>query len=79
MSTPFDGSWNGGSAVITSQGAALTIAMPGTRRPSASGAAVTVGSPVIYADYTDDAPYTGVLSVDSSKILWSNTTVWTRD
>jgi hypothetical protein len=34
---------------------------------------------VIYANLSDDAPFTGVLSVDNGKILWSNTTVWTRD
>jgi hypothetical protein len=79
MSTPFDGSWNGGTAVINSQAELVTIQMPGSGRPAASGSAVTVGAPVIYANFTDDAPFTGVLSVDNGKILWSNTTVWTRD
>jgi hypothetical protein len=79
MSTPFDGSWNCGTAIINSQAELVTIEMPGSRRPSASGSAVTVGAPVIYADFTDDAPFTGVLSVDKGKILWSNATIWTRD
>lgn len=77
MSTPFDGSWNGGTGIIGSQADTLTLQMPG--RPSAAGVAVNVGAPVIYADFTDDAPFTGVLSADGQKILWSNTTVWTRD
>ena len=79
MSTPFDGSWNGGTATIDSQSELVTIQMPGSGRPSANGSAVTVGAPVIYADFTDDAPFTGVLSADGQKILWSNATVWTRD
>jgi hypothetical protein len=79
MSTPFDGSWNDGTASINSQSELVTIEMPGSGRPSARGSAVTVGSPVIYADFTDDAPFTGVLSADGQKILWSNATVWTRD
>jgi hypothetical protein len=79
MSTPFDGSWNDGTATIDSQSELVTIQMPGSGRPSANGSAVTVGAPVIYADFTDDAPFTGVLSADGQKILWSNTTVWTRD
>jgi|GEM_PF-1311528 len=78
MGTPFDGSWNGGTCAISSQASLLTLTMP-DGRPSATGAAVAVGSPVIYADFTDDAPFTGVLSVDGQKILWSNNTVWTRD
>jgi hypothetical protein len=79
MSTPFDGSWNCGTAIINSQSELVTIEMPGSGRPSASGSAVTVGAPVIYADFTDDAPFTGVLSADKGKILWSNATIWTRD
>jgi hypothetical protein len=78
MSTPFDGSWNGARSTITSQANILNITMA-EGRPSATGAAVTVGSPVIYADFTDDAPFTGVLSVDGKKILWSIDTVWYRD
>jgi hypothetical protein len=77
MSTPFDGSWNRGTGIIGSQADTLTVQMPG--RPSAAGVAVNVGAPVIYADFTDDAPFTGVLSADGQKILWSNATVWTRD
>jgi hypothetical protein len=78
MSTPFDGSWNGARSIITSQASILNITMA-EGRPSATGAAVSVGSPVIYADFTDDQPFTGVLSVDGQKILWSNNTVWNRD
>ena len=78
MSTPFDGSWNGATSTITSQASILTLTMP-EGRPSATGAAVTVGSPVIYADFTDDAPFAGVLSVDGQRIIWSNNTVWNRD
>ncbi|HEX6036631.1 hypothetical protein [Longimicrobium sp.] len=79
MSTPFDGSWNSGSARISSQADLVTIQMPGSGRPDASGSAATVGGPVIYANFRDDAPFTGVLSTDGRQILWSNTTVWTRD
>ncbi|HEY0018318.1 MAG TPA: hypothetical protein VGC13_18580 [Longimicrobium sp.] len=77
MSTPFDGSWNRGTGIIGSQADTLTVQMPG--RSSAARVAVNAGAPVIYADFTDDAPFTGVLSADGQKILWSNATVWTRD
>jgi hypothetical protein len=78
IGTPFDGSWNGGTCAISSQASILNLTLA-DGRPSATGAAVSVGSPVIYADFTDDAPFTGVLSVDGQTILWSNDTVWTRD
>ncbi|HEU0012813.1 MAG TPA: hypothetical protein VFQ45_03980 [Longimicrobium sp.] len=88
MSTPFDGSWTDLSdtrITITSEADILTVVYSNGRGPF-PGVSVTIGSPVIYVDFTDERPFTGVLTVESnrepvpgSKILWSNGTVWTRN
>jgi hypothetical protein len=87
MSTPFDGNWtdmNGTEITITSQADILSVKYSNGRGPF-HGVAVTIGSPVIYVDFTDHRSFTGVLTVESkrepvagNKILWSNETVWTR-
>lgn len=88
MSTPFDGSWtdmNGTQITITSEADIVTVNYGNGRGPF-PGVSVTIGSPVIYVDFTDHRPFTGVLTVESklgghggNKILWSNETVWTRN
>lgn len=87
MSTPFDGGWtdlDGTPITVTSQADILTVRYGDGRGPF-PGVALTAGSPVIYVDFTDHRPFTGVLSVESiragaagDKIFWSNETVWTR-
>ena len=87
MSTPFDGSWTDlkhTQITITSEGDLLTVKYANGRGPF-TGISLVIGSPVIYVDFTDHRPFTGVLTVDSNhgqagqKILWSNETVWTRN
>lgn len=87
MSTPFDGSWtdlNHTQITITSEADIVSVKYANGRGPF-TGVAVTIGSPVIYVDFTDHRPFTGVLTVESKqgsgndKILWSNETVWTRN
>jgi hypothetical protein len=86
MSTPFNGSWtdlNGTQITITSEADILTVQYANGRGPF-PGVSATLGSPVIYVDFTDHRPFTGVLTVESNRegpggnrILWSNGTVWT--
>jgi hypothetical protein len=88
MSTPFDGSWtdlNGTQITITSEADVLMVQYANGRGPF-TGVSVIIGSPVIYVDFTDHRPFTGVLTVESkrdpqagNKILWSNETVWSRN
>ena len=88
MSTPFDGSWtdmNDTQITITSEADIVTVKYGNGRGPF-PGVSVTIGSPVIYVDFTDHRPFTGVLTVENkiggqggNKILWSNETVWTRN
>ena len=88
MSTPFDGSWtdlNGTEITVTSEADILSVTYANGRGPF-PGVAVNVGTPVIYVDFTDHRPFTGVLTVESkrdpvaaNKILWTNETVWTRN
>jgi hypothetical protein len=82
MSTPFDGSWtdHGHQQItITSEGDIVSVKYGNGRGPF-TGVSVTIGSPVIYVDFTDDRPFTGVLAQGGggAKIMWSNETVWTR-
>lgn len=87
MGTAFDGNWKDledKEITITSSGDLLTVRYAGGRGPF-SGFTVNIGTPVIYVNFTDHSPFTGVLSVASkvvpeaqSKIYWSNGTVWTR-
>ena len=86
MSTPFDGIWtdlNNDQITITSEADFLTLQYSNGRGPF-PGVAVSVGSPVIHADFTDHRPFTGVLTVESKRegaggntILWTNGTGWT--
>jgi hypothetical protein len=80
MSTPFDGQWtdgNGDTITITSQDAVLSAKYSNGRGPF-TGVSVTVGSPVAYINFTDDAAFTGVLTTDGNSILWSNQTTWKK-
>lgn len=87
MSQAFDGRWvdeNGTEITITSHDDFVSVQYAGGRGPF-TGVAVTIGFSVIYVDFTDDRPYTGVLTVNSKrspeygeKILWNNETVWRR-
>ena len=80
MSTRFDGRWtdgNGDTITVTSS-ADILSGKYGNGRGPFTGASADVGSPVIYMNFTDDAPFTGVLTVDGKRILWSNQTTWNR-
>jgi hypothetical protein len=80
MSTPFDGQWvDGGESIISvsSTGDILTVSYSNGRGPF-SGMSVTVGAPVLYVDFVDDAPGTGVLLKQGNQICWNNETVWMR-
>jgi hypothetical protein len=80
MSTRFNGQWfdgNGDTITISSSADILSGTYSNGRGPF-TGASADVGSPVIYMNFTDDAPFTGVLTVDERRILWSNHTIWQR-
>lgn len=76
----FLGTWKDQSGVvivIDEHANIASVKMNNGRGPFA-GFEVDLYSPVLSVNFTDDAPFTGVLSVDKSKIFWSNGTVWTR-
>ena len=79
MSTPFDGTWtdqNGDTITVTSQDQLLTAKYSNGRGPF-NGVAAEVGAAVIYMNFVDDRPGTGVMGVNGNgQILWNNGTQW---
>ena len=81
MSTRFNGQWfdgNGDTITITSSADILSGKYSNGRGPF-TGASTEIGSPVIYMNFSDvSEAFTGVLTIDGRRILWSNQTVWQR-
>ena len=76
----FAGTWKDQSGVtitIDENQKNLVVKMGNGRGPFA-GFEVDLYAPVISVNFTDDKPFTGVLSQDGKKILWNNDTVWSR-
>lgn len=76
----FAGSWkdqSGVTATIDEKENNATVKMS-NGRGSFAGFEVDLYAPVISVNFTDDKPFTGVLSQDKAKIFWSNGTVWSR-
>lgn len=80
MST-FEGTWVdlNNDVISVSETANNIELMYSNGRGPFQGFEVDVTSAVINVNFTDDAPFTGVLSEDKNKIFWSNETVWTRN
>ncbi len=74
----FAGTWANGNLVITIEEKQniITSVKLSDGRPIFQGFEVDLYAPIISVNFSDDAPFTGVLS--GNKILWSNGTVWTK-
>lgn len=77
----FHGIWtdeNDTRIIVTHRDAVVYATYETGDRGPFTGVALELGSPVVYVNFTDDRAFTGVMTVDKSQILWSNSTVWTR-
>ncbi|MFK0734321.1 MAG: hypothetical protein ACFKPT_01695 [Gloeotrichia echinulata GP01] len=74
----FAGTWVGGNEtiVITESKNIITSVTFSNGRKGFLGFEVDLYAPVISVNFTDDAPFTGVLA--GNRILWSNGTTWIR-
>ncbi|EHQ24952.1 hypothetical protein [Mucilaginibacter paludis] len=77
----FIGNWTDHSNVtvtITERNNILTVKYGNGRGPFPGHEIDELPQPACGVDFSDDAPFTGVLSPDGKTIYWSNGTKWTK-
>ena len=77
----FIGAWRDESGVEITIGERhnlLTVKYSNGRGPFGGYEIDKLPQPVAGVDFTDDGPFTGVLSVDKTVIYWSNGTKWSK-